>query len=361
MPTILAINPGSTSTKVGIFQRTPIGTSEPIAKKTIAHDAESLQKYPQLLDQIQMRTKDIEEFVTESGFSIDHFDAFAARGGILPPMSGGTYEVNAEMVHYLKELSPVDHASNLAAVIAFGFAEKTGKKAYITDPVSTDEFETLARISGIPEIERKSFIHALNMKAVSRIVSKEIGKPYEHCNFVVAHLGGGISVGALKHGRFIDVNNANDEGPFSPERTGELPVGDVVKEAYSGNYSAKDLKKAFTKQGGLVAYLNTNDLRTAYEMAKRDSQAAEVIEAMVFQISKEIGGMCAVLHGKIDAIILTGGMAHLIPFVEKIKAYVYNFGLVTVVPGEDELKALAEGTFAVLQGSETASQFASSR
>ena len=361
MPTILVINPGSTSTKVGIFRDTPIGTSEPVAKKTVTHDAESFRKYPRFFDQIQMRIEGIERFVEESGFSVDQFDAFAARGGILPAMAGGTYEVNAEMVHYLKELSPVDHASNLAAVIAYDFAEKTGKKAYITDPVSTDEFETPARFSGIPEIERKSLIHALNMKAVSRIVSKEIGKPYEHCNFVVAHLGGGISVGALKQGRFIDVNNANDEGPFSPERTGELPVGDVVNQAYSGSYTAKDLKSAFTKQGGLIAYLNTNDLRAAYEIAKRDSQAAEVIEAMVFQIAKEIGGMCAVLHGKIDAIILTGGMAHLIPFVEKIKEYVYNFGLVTVVPGEDELKALAEGTLAVLQGSETANHFALTR
>ena len=361
MPLILVINPGSTSTKVGVFKLTSVGPLEPVSKKTISHDADSLRKYPRLLDQIQMRTEDIERFVEESGFSLDQFDAYAARGGILPPMTGGTYEVNAEMVHYLKELSPVDHASNLAAVIAYGFAEKTGKTAYITDPVSTDEFEAPARYSGIPEIERKSFIHALNMKAVSRIVSKEIGKPYDQCRFVVAHLGGGISVGALKNGRFIDVNNANDEGPFSPERTGELPVGDVVKQAYSGDYTAKSLKNAYTKRGGLVAYLNTNDLRAAFEMAKRDSQAAEVIEAMVFQIAKEIGGMCAVLQGKIDAIILTGGMAHLIPFVEKIKEYVYNFGLVTVVPGEDELKALAEGTFAVLGGTETAGHFAITR
>jgi butyrate kinase len=354
---VLVINPGSTSTKAGIFSESPSGQPVLETKKHIFHEVSVLQNYERFIDQVELRESDILRFIKESAVSLGEFDAFAARGGILPPLPGGTYEVNEDMVDYLKNRSPVEHASNLAAVIAFEFAQKTGKKAYITDPVSVDEFETDARYSGIPDIERKSFIHALNMKAVSRIVSKEIGKPYEECNFVVAHLGGGISIGALKKGRFVDVNNANDEGPFSSERTGELPVGDVVKLCYSNEYSAKDLKKMFTKQGGLIAYLNTNDLRIAYALSKNDTQAMEVIEAMAFQIAKEIGGMCAVLHGEIDSIILTGGMAHHITFIEKIKEYIYSYGLVTIVPGEDELQALAEGTFSVLQKKEAPRKF----
>lgn len=349
---ILTINPGSTSTKAGIFEDQQLK-----AKKTVIHDASMLQKYPRLMDQIEMRTMDILEFVEESGYTIDQFDAYAARGGILPPLCSGTYPVNQEMVYYLKEKSPVEHASNLAALIAYDLGLRTGKTAYITDPVSVDEFEPDAYYSGIPEIKRKSLVHALNMKAVAKIIAKEIGKPYDDCNFVIAHLGGGISIGAQKKGKIIDVNNANDEGPFSAERTGELPVGEVVRMCFSGEYTQKELKNLFTKKGGLIAYLNTNDLRVAYELAQKDEHAREVIEAMAFQIAKEIGGMCAVLHGEVDAIILTGGMAHHIPFIEKIKEYVYRFGLIAVVPGEDELEALAKGTLSVLLGTETVKHF----
>jgi len=261
------------------------------------------------------------------------------------------------MVQYLRYSSPVDHASNLAAVIAYDFSKESGKPSYITDPISVDEFEPQARFSGFRDIERKSLLHALNMKAVARKVAGEIGKPYEECHFVIAHLGGGISIGAQKKGRMVDVNNANDEGPFSPERSGELPTGEVVKMAYSGEYDRKQLKRMFTKKAGLMAYLNTNDLRKAFEMAENDKHAAEVIEAMAYQIAKEIGGMCAVLHGEVDSIILTGGLAHSLRFVEMIKGYISSYALVAVVPGENELEALATGSLRVLRGEEAPRTF----
>jgi len=309
------------------------------------------------MQQVPLRKKNILEFLDHAGYELSQFDAFAARGGILPPLESGTYRVNEQMVEYLKDHSPVEHASNLAAVLAWEFATTVHKPAFITDPVSVDEFHALSRYSGLPEIPRKSLLHALNMKAVSRKVAREIGKPYAECNFVVAHLGGGISIGAQRRGRLVDVNNANDEGPFSPERTGALPCGDVVKMAFSGEYAHKELKRLFTKRGGLTAYLNTNSFQKAYDMGRNDPHAAEVIEAMAFQISKEIGGMCAVLEGNIDAIILTGGIAHHVEFVEKIKGYVSRFALVTLVPGEDELEALATGTLRVLEGQEDSRTF----
>jgi len=296
-------------------------------------------------------------FIEVRGESIEEFDAFAARGGILPPLESGTYEVNDDMVDFLRNRTSVDHPSNLAAVIAYDFATQANKKAYITDPISIDEFDELARVSGFVDLKRKSLVHALNMKACGRIIAKEIEKPYEKCNFVIAHLGGGISIGAQRQGKMIDVNNANEEGPFSPERSGELPMGEVLKMAYSGDYTAKELKNLFTKKSGLKAYLNTNDLREAFKQAETDRKAMEIIKAMAYQIGKEIGGMCAVLKGEVDSIILTGGLAHSIDFVEMIKEYISSYSLITVVPGENELEALATGCLRVLRGEENPRTF----
>jgi len=344
---ILSINPGSTSTKIGIFEDENLLIAE-----KIVHSVEELEQFDRIVDQKEKRKADIIEFLDKNGYTIEMFDAFAARGGILPALESGTYEINEHMVKYLTELTKVEHASNLAAVIAYGFAADSGKKAYITDPVSVDEFEDMARFSGIKEIDRKSLFHALNMKSVARKVADEIGKEYSECNFVIAHLGGGISIGAQKAGKMIDVNNANDEGPFSPERSGGLPAGDVVKMAFSGEYTKKELKTLFTRKAGLTAYLNTNDLLEAFSRGENDPKAMEVIEAMAYQIGKEIGAMCVVLKGEIDGIILTGGMSNNIRFVEMIKGYVSSFGLVAVVPGENELEALATGTLRVLNGKE---------
>ncbi|HPF17376.1 MAG TPA: butyrate kinase [Thermotogota bacterium] len=349
---ILSINPGSTSTKIGKFHDDVLQVSE-----TVVHDAAQFDHMHHAIEQLEIRKRDILKFIASQGDSINDFDAFAARGGILPPMESGTYEVNEEMVDFLKNKSHMDHPSNLAAVIAYDFAQATQKKAYITDPISIDEFNECARVSGFVDLNRISLVHALNMKAVARVIADEIEKPYENCNFVIAHLGGGISIGAQRQGKMIDVNNANEEGPFSPERSGELPMGEVLKMAYSGDYTAKELKKLFTKNSGMKAYLNTNDLREAFEKAKTDPKAMEVIKAMAYQIGKEIGGMCAVLKGEVDSIILTGGLAHSVDFIEMIKEYISSYSLITVVPGENELEALATGCLRVLRGEENPRTF----
>lgn len=343
---ILVINPGSTSTKVAIFEDDVKKVQE-----TLRHDVEELEKFNDLMEQEDFRKEAILKFVESNGFKLEDFDAIACRGGILPPLESGTYIVNEEMVDYLKNKTRVKHASNLAAVI--GYSLSGGKiPVYITDPVSVDEMIDEARLSGIPEIERLSLAHALNIKAVAREVANQLGKRYEELNMVVAHLGGGISVTAHEKGRMIDVNNANDEGPFSPERTGELPVGDVAKLCFSGKYTKEELKKMFIGKGGVVAYLGTNDVKKVMEEGTEEEKF--IIDAMIYQIAKEIGGMCAVLKGKVDAIVITGGIANNVEVVEKIKSYVFKFAPVFSVPGEFEMEALAKGALRVLKGEEEA-------
>ncbi|WP_425506710.1 butyrate kinase [Thermosipho japonicus] len=346
MVLILVINPGSTSTKVAIFEDDVKKVQE-----TLRHDVEELEKFSDLMEQEDFRKEAILKFVESNGYKLEDFDAIACRGGILPPLESGTYIVNEEMVDYLKNKTRVKHASNLAAVI--GYSLSAGKiPVYITDPVSVDEMIDEARLSGIPEIERLSLAHALNIKAVAREVANQLGKRYEELNMVVAHLGGGISVTAHEKGRMIDVNNANDEGPFSPERTGELPVGDVAKLCFSGKYTKEELKKMFIGKGGVVAYLGTNDVKKVMEEGTEEEKF--IIDAMVYQIAKEIGGMCAVLKGKVDAIVITGGIANNVEVVEKIKSYVFKFAPVFSVPGEFEMEALAKGALRVLKGEEEA-------
>lgn len=349
---VFAINPGSSSTKVALydFGEDPVYPSA--MKKEIIHDSEQCRSYPRIIDQYQFRKNDILHFLDENRIPLSEIEAFAARGGILPPLESGTYFIDQAMVDFLTHSSPVDHPSNLAAIIAFELMKVYGKPGFTTDPVSVDELIPEARVSGMVDIPRKSLLHALNMKAVARKVSVELQKPYQNCNFVIAHLGGGISIGAQRKGQMIDVNNANDEGPFSPSRTGELPVGDVVRWCYSEASNLSEIKAECTKRGGLLAYSGTHDLRTLLDKKTEPSENRLVIEAMAYQIGKEIGGMCAVLHGKLDAIILTGGMAQSMEFIEMIKQYISTFGLVVVVPGEYELEALARGAHRVLSGSE---------
>ncbi len=351
---VLVINPGSTSTKIAVFE-----DDGEVLSKRIDHPVEELDKFDRLMDQLEYRKKAVVETVEAAGYKLEDFDAIACRGGVLPPLSGGTYRVNEEMVHYLMHESPVEHASNLAAVIGYELAKGLKIPVFITDPISVDEMLPEAKLSGIPEIERKSYGHYLNMKAVARQIAKEkFGKKYEELNFVVVHLGGGISVAAHRKGKVIDINNANDEGPFSPERTGELPVGDLAKVAFSGKYSKRELKKRYVGKGGLVAYLGTNDLREAMRRADEgDEKARLVIEAMAYQIAKEIGGMMAVLKGEVDAIILTGGMAHNEAFVKMISCYVDRYAPVYVVAGEFEMLALAQGALRVLWGEEEAKEW----
>lgn len=346
---ILAINPGSTSTKISIFE----DTTE-LMTKNIKHSVEELAGFNSIFDQYDFREKVILNEIANAGFDVQSFDAVVGRGGLLKPIRGGVYKINENMIEDLKLAKMGEHASNLGAPIALAVAKAAGENvnAYIVDPVVVDEMEGLARFSGIPEIPRLSIFHALNQKAVARRYAREKGKKYEDFNFIIAHLGGGVSVGAHKKGRVIDVNNAlNGEGPFSPERSGGLPAGQLVKMCFSGKYTQDEINKKLKGNGGLVAYLGTN---SAYEVEKRvlggDLEAEIVYKAMAYQVSKEIAALSAVLEGKVDAIIVTGGVAYDKLFISWIREKVGFIAELVVYPGEDEMKALAEGCYYGIKG-----------
>ncbi len=352
---LLVINPGSTSTKIAIYDNEKL-----VFEETLRHSSEELSQYSTIFDQYQFRKNIILDILNEKGINITKLSAVVGRGGLLKPISGGTYEVNDRMLEDLKVGVLGEHASNLGGVIAYEIASQLNIPSYIVDPVVVDEMEDIARISGMPEIERKSIFHALNQKAVARRAAKELGKEYGDVNFIVAHLGGGVSVGAHKQGRVIDVNNALDgEGPFSPERSGGLPVGDLAKLCFSGKYGLNDVKKMIKGNGGLVAYLGTNDAREVEKMIENGDKKAELVyNAMAYQVAKEIGALAVVLEGNVDGIILTGGIAYDKKFIGWIKERVSFISDVIVYPGEDELIALAEGGLRVLRGEEVAKQYA---
>jgi len=352
---ILAINPGSTSTKIAIFDDEKL-----VMEETLRHPTEEINKYPHIFDQYDFRKNVILDTLNEKGINLTKLSAVVGRGGLLKPMQGGTYSVNDTMIEDLKVGVLGEHASNLGGVIAHEIAGKLNIPAFIVDPVVVDEMQAVARISGMPELDRKSIFHALNQKAVARRASAEMARHYDECNFIVAHMGGGISVGAHEKGRVIDVNNALDgEGPFSPERSGGLPVGDLVKLCFSGKISHGDLKKKIKGQGGLVAYLNTNDGREVTKMIQEGHPDAELIyQAMAYQVAKEIGMCAAVLKGAVDAVILTGGLAYDKTFVSWITERVSFLGKVIIYPGEDEMSALALGGLRVLKGEEKAQVYA---
>lgn len=352
---ILAINPGSTSTKIAIFDDEKL-----VMEETLRHPTEEINKYPHIFDQYDFRKNVILDTLNEKGINLTKLSAVVGRGGLLKPMEGGTYSVGEAMIEDLKVGVLGEHASNLGGIIAQEIAGKLNIPAFIVDPVVVDEMHAVARISGMPELDRKSIFHALNQKAVARRASTEMNRRYDDCNFIVAHMGGGISVGAHEKGRVIDVNNALDgEGPFSPERSGGLPVGDLVKLCFSGKLSHGDLKKKIKGQGGLVAYLNTNDGREVTRMIAEGHPDAELIyKAMAYQVAKEIGMCAAVLKGNVDAVILTGGLAYDKTFISWITERVSFIGNVIVYPGEDEMSALALGGLRVLRGEETAQVYA---
>ena len=347
---VLVINPGSTSTKVAIFKG-----NENVIQYNLNHSTEELDKYDHITDQYEYRKKMIIDWMTGEGYSLDTLAAVLGRGGLLKPMPSGTYKVTPTMIADLKVGIQGEHASNLGGIIARSIADEAGVEAYIVDPVAVDEFEPVARISGLPELVRKSLVHALNIKAIAHNVAHEKGVKLEQLNLVVAHLGGGISVVPMKKGKIIDANNANEMGPFSPERTGGLPVGDVAKLCFSGQYTEKEMKVKMRGKGGLVAYLGTNDAR---EVLKRieagDEQAKLIFEAMGYQIAKEIGASAAVLAGKVDAVVLTGGVAYSQYLTDYIKERVGFIAPVIIMPGEDEMKALNQGYLRVANGEEDA-------
>ena len=348
------INPGSTSTKIAVYDG-----HERLLEEKLSHSKEELDRYPHIIDQYDIRKELVLKYLTEHQIPLDSLDAVVGRGGLLHPLEGGCYRINDRMLDDLRQAVMGEHASNLGAMIARAIGDEIGKPSFIVDPVVVDEMESFARYSGAPEIPRLSIFHALNQKAEARHVAQLLNKRYDECNFIVAHLGGGISVGAHRRGRVIDVNNALDgDGPFSPERSGGLPVGQLARLCFLGKWTLDQIKQRIKGHGGLVAYLGTND---GGEIAKRieagDGHAREVFEAMAYQVAKEIGAMAAVLEGEIDAIIITGGLAHISFFVEWIVKRVRFIAPIKIMPGEDEMFALHEGALRVLHGEEQAKEY----
>lgn len=352
---ILAINPGSTSTKIAVFQGT-----ESIFLKNIKHSNEELAQFNNISEQFQFRKDIILQELVNADIKIDLIEAIVGRGGLVKPIESGVYDVNERLKEDLRVGILGEHASNLGGLIADDIAQSLpNAKAYIADPVVVDEMIDVARVSGHPKFERLSIFHALNQKAIARTFAKTIDKKYEEINVIVAHLGGGISVGAHKLGKVIDVNNALDgEGPFSPERSGTLPAGALAKLCFNGELSLDDLKKMIKGEGGLVAHLGTNDAYDIEIRAKEGDQKAKLIQdAMSYQVAKSIGAMATVLKGKVDGILLTGGIAYNPFLVDYVKEMVSFIAPIQVYPGEDEMKALAMNGYMVLKGDLVAKEY----
>ncbi|CAF1830917.1 Butyrate kinase 2 [Bacillus subtilis] len=351
---ILTINPGSTSTKIGVFHN-----ERSIFEKTLRHNIEELQRFDRIIDQYEFRKNHILETLHEQGINISKFDAVCARGGLLRPIEGGTYVVNDEMIEDLKSGYAGQHASNLGGIIAREIADGLNIPSYIVDPVVVDEMSVLAKVSGMPEIERKSIFHALNQKAVARKAAASLGKRYENMKMIITHMGGGITIGVHDRGRVVDVNNGlHGEGPFSPERAGTVPAGDLVDLCFSGEYTKEEIMKKLVGTGGLLGYLGTNDAVKVEQMIQGgDEKARFIYDAMAYQVAKEIGAASAALKGEVEAIVLTGGLAYGKSFVSAIRSYIDWISDVLVYPGENELQSLAQGALRVLQGEERSKQY----
>lgn len=347
---VLVINPGSTSTKIGVFD-----DENCIVEKTIRHNLDDVRNFHRIIDQYDFRKNVILETLDHEGINISKLSAVCGRGGLLRPIEGGTYEVNGAMLQDLQRGLNGEHASNLGGILAHEIASGLNIPAYIVDPVVVDELEEIARFSGVPDIPRKSIFHALNQKAVARKAAADLNKNYKSINIIVTHMGGGITIGAHQNGKVIDVNNGlHGDGPFSPERAGTVPAGDLVSLCFSGQYYRDEVMKKIVGRGGLMAYLQTND---AVEIERRiedgDRVAELTYDAMAYQISKEIGSMSTVLYGNIDAIILTGGLAYGRKFVDMITKRVNWIADTMIYPGENELQALNEGVLRVLREEES--------
>lgn len=345
---ILTINTGSTSTKIAVFE-----DITQIFLQNIKHSTNDLKDFKSISDQYEFRKNMILATLNESKIDIQEIDIIVARGGLLKPMKSGVYEVNQAMINDLKKCELGNHASNLAGIIANDIAKQIpNTKAYVADPVVVDELHDLARISGHPNFKRISIFHALNHKAIARTHARSMGVRYEDLNLIIAHLGGGISVGAHQKGKVIDVNQALDgDGPFSPERSGSVPVGELIKLCFSNKFSEEEIKKMIVGQGGYVAYLRTNNAQEVEQRVQNgDENAILYYNAMAYQVAKEIGSMAVVLYGKVSAILFTGGIAYDKNFVSIITKMVDFIAPVYIYPGEDEMKALAFNGLMVLKG-----------
>ncbi|MDR2802362.1 MAG: butyrate kinase [Prevotellaceae bacterium] len=346
---ILTINPGSTSTKIAVFE-----DERNVFQKNLQHASDDLKDYKIVTEQLAFRKKAILDVLQEAGYDIKSFNAVVGRGGLMHPVPSGVFEVNDKMKADLLTCKYGEHASNLGALIADDIAKLIpGVRAFIADPVVVDELQDVAHVAGHPLFRRTAAFHALNQKAIAKTHAGSIGKKYEELNLIVAHLGGGISVGAHKHGKVIDVTNAVDgEGPFSPERSGSLPALQVVKLCFSGKYSFFDIKKMLTGKGGMVAHLGVNQFQKIEQelLPSGDKHAALIHEAMAYNIAKFIGEMATVLEGDVDGILITGGIAWNPLMVESITKKVKFIAPVAVYPGEDEMAALANNGLAALRG-----------
>jgi butyrate kinase len=347
---ILVINPGSTSTKLAIYE-----DEKEVLNQTVRHSAAELSGFEKITDQYKFRKGVIESFLSMNGYPVNSFSAIIGRGGLLRPIEGGVYEVNESMLLDLKAAKNGEHASNLGALIAYELAKTVQIDAYIADPVVVDEMMDIARISGHPDISRRSIFHALNQKAIARQLAEKIGKRYDDSHLIIVHMGGGISVGAHKDGKVIDVNNALDgDGPFTPERSGTVPLTGLIDLCFSGKYTYDEIKKMIKGKGGLVSYLGTNDAQEVQRMIKSgNNDAAIIYSAMAFQISKWIGKMSAALDFEVDAIGLTGGIAYdkeyIVPWIKERVSFIAP---VYVFPGGDEERALALSALRVLRNEE---------
>lgn len=350
----LIINPGSTSTKIGVFEDETL-----LFEETLRHSTEEIAQYASIVDQKDFRKQIILDLLEEKNFDINSLQVIVGRGGMLKPIPGGTYAVSDELLEDLKIGKQGQHASNLGGILAREIGDSIGVPSYIVDPVVVDELMPIARYSGVPELPRTSVFHALNQKAVAKRYAKEQGVAYESLNLIVVHMGGGVSVGAHEKGRVIDVFNALDgDGAFSPERAGGVPSGALIKMCFSGEYTEKEVYKKVVGGGGFNAYLNTNDMRDVAKMIENgDAHADEIREAFILQVTKDIGSMACVLKGKVDQIIVTGGIAYNKDVVNKMQERAGFIAPFTVYPGEDELLALTQGALRVMNGEEEAMKY----
>lgn len=352
---ILAVNPGSTSTKVAVYE-----DENQMFTETVVHSDEELRKFDRVTDEFDMRKANILLALEKHGVKLEELAAVVGRGGQLGNIHAGGYFVTEDMKKELTDQATIEHASNLGALIAEAIAAPLGIPAYIYDAVGADELPGIARITGIPEVVRQSFCHVLNSKAMARKAAKNMGKTYQTANFLVAHLGGGISVSAHEKGRIIDVITA-DGGPFSPERSGSVPLNYIVDMCYSGTYSKKEIKKKIAGMGGLKAYLGTSNCIEIEKMIENgDARARQLYEAQAYQIAKGIGELAPVLKGNIDAVIITGGVAYSKMLTGWITDAVKFIAPVIILPGENELESLAAGALRILKGEEEAEAFTAS-
>ncbi len=350
---ILVINPGSTSTKIGVFDDETL-----VFDKTLRHPAEEIAKFDSIPAQRGWRKQLVMDALAENNIDPKSLNAISARGGLVKPIRGGTYATSQALLDDCIAGVQGQHACNLGGLIAKEIGDELNIPSFIADPPVVDEMSDVARYSGHPMIPRVSKFHALNQKAVAKRYAKEVGKKYEDLNLIVCHMGGGVSVGAHVKGSVVDTENALDgEGPFSPERAGSLPTNSIIDMCFSGKYTQAEMNKMFVGRGGLVAYAGSTDMRDLLKMAESDAKVAEVVDAFHYQIGKEIGAMAAVMHGKVDQIILTGGIAYGKETTDAISEMVGFIAPITIYPGEDELLALAQAALRVLNGEEKAQEY----